>query len=137
MWYIAEVIEEITVEGEKDSVVHINAILIKASSDDEAFERAVTEQYDDLYLNPSGREVRTRFVGLRDLIRIYDDLEDGAELRYEELIGLSPEELSALTTGRDDLTVFRPQRAVERPDYRHGGTMLQVEQMLRQRKAED
>src|SRR5437667_1294982 len=39
-WYVADLVEEIRVEGDPRSVVHINTVLVNARSPDEAFSRA-------------------------------------------------------------------------------------------------
>jgi hypothetical protein len=76
-WYVAEIVEEITVDGAVDKVIHRNLILIAADSPNQAFERAIElgKQGESSYKNPEGRDVSARFIGLGDLSVVYDELE--------------------------------------------------------------
>jgi len=47
------------------------------------------------------------FRGIKELNVIHDDLEHGAELNYEEKVGLSRLEIERMITPRERLTVFR------------------------------
>ncbi len=40
-WYLADMIEQITVEGDPRIVVHTNVVLIRADSPEEAYQRAM------------------------------------------------------------------------------------------------
>jgi hypothetical protein len=42
-WYLAEIVEEITVEGVKGSDIHINLVLIHAKTPDEAHQKSLLE----------------------------------------------------------------------------------------------
>ncbi len=135
MWYIADLIEEITVEGEADNVIHINSILIEADDDEAAYAAATAEGYNDEYENPRGQLVQFRFLGLRDLIRIYDDLEHGAELMYEERVGVSQKDIASLVSARGDLAVFRNPEARNGPDYTSKEIVEEAERMVRRNRA--
>jgi hypothetical protein len=118
-WYLAEIIELITVEGDPQNVVHINLILLRARSPDEAFEKAVAvgQAGESTYQNTDGRTVTVAFRGLRDLLAIQADLEDGAELAYEELIGISSEQIDKLAKPRNALALFSAASRVSGPNY--------------------
>ena len=36
-WYLAEIVEQISVEGDPRSVIHTNLVLVRADSPDEAY----------------------------------------------------------------------------------------------------
>jgi len=118
-WYIAEIVLKITVEDEPRSVVHTNFVLIEARSPDEALERAVQlgKEHEDSYRNPANRMVRIQFCGLRDLNVIHDELEHGAEITYQEEVGLSDSAIEKKVRPRDQLGVFRPLQRKSAPDY--------------------
>jgi hypothetical protein len=122
-WYLAEIIEETTVEGEPNNVVHVNWVLIRAHSPDEAYEKAIEQGgYGSSYLNPKGQMVRSTFRGLRGLDVIHDDLEDGAEITYEKKVGMPEDEITAMITPKDQLEVFLPTDPTPepgRPDYKN------------------
>ena len=118
-WYIAELVEEITIEGEARNVVHKNLVLIRADSSDEAYDKAIQlgKQGELSYQNPAGRSVKTRFWGLGELAVIYDELADGAELLYEEKVGVPSDQIEKEISAKEELAVFRPFESREKPDY--------------------
>ena len=118
-WYLAAMVEEITVEGDSRSVVHKNYILIRGESPEDAYEKAqeLGKRSDVSYDNPGGRLVQIKFRGLSQLNVIHDELEHGAELLYEELLGLSEEQVEALVRPKEDLGVFQPTSPRAGPDY--------------------
>ncbi len=115
-WFIAEIVEEITVEGDPRNVVHVNFNLIRADSPEEAYAKSLElgKQCETEYDNPDGKRVQIRFRGLRNLGVVYDELEHGAELMYEERIGVSPDELQNCVRPKEQLDVFIPW---EPPDF--------------------
>jgi hypothetical protein len=40
-WYLAEIVEQITVSGGPRNIIHTNLVLIRADSPDEAYDKAV------------------------------------------------------------------------------------------------
>ncbi len=40
-WYLADIVIEFTIEGERDNLVHTNVTLIRADSPEQAYERAL------------------------------------------------------------------------------------------------
>jgi hypothetical protein len=130
-WYLADVVLEHAVEGDPRNVVHVNIHLIEAESPDRAYEKAVALGHasEQVYANPDGREVRVTFRGLRDLNVIHDDLEDGAELAYEESTGVPEDRLSSWLRAKEQLSVFserRPKHDV--PNYMPGSVMKSLEE---------
>src|SRR5579884_1320437 len=118
-WYLAELILEISVSGDERNVVHKNLMLIKASSPDEAYAKAIQlgKQEEDVYENPSHRRVRTVFRGLSKLNVIYEPLEDGAELLFEEIVGVPEQDVRGWVLPKASLAVFRPITSKSGPDY--------------------
>ncbi len=129
-WYIAELVEEITVEGSDHNVVHQNLVLVNANSPEEAYSKAMSfgAEAEISYKNPEGKVVKTRFCGLGDLVVIYDPLEDGSELMYTERVGVPVSDLARLTRPKERLTAFMDKaRETARPDYRSGDIVKEVE----------
>ena len=89
-WYIGELIEEITVEGEPRNVVHRHVKLLYANSPEEAYVKAQALA-DSVNLDPERKLVRTRFWGFAELNVVHDDSKIGAALFYEEHIGVPGE----------------------------------------------
>ena len=118
-WYIADLLEEITVSGETKNVLHRNSILIRADSPEEAYEKAGNfgRNSETSYLNSKNQDVIIKFRGIAELEVIHDLLEDGAELTYTERIGVPEEEIARLILEKEELSVFRPINPSSGPDY--------------------
>ncbi len=118
-WYVAELIEEITVEGDERNVVHKNLILVRADSPEQAYDRAceLGKQSETAFDNPEGAKVSIRFRGIAYLNVVHDELEHGAELLFAQVVGVPETEILKLVVPRDRLTVFRPVESLESPDY--------------------
>jgi hypothetical protein len=109
-WRLADLIVEFAIGGERGKVVHYNLTLVRADSAEEAYAKAVGfgERHEDTYTNTNGLLVKTRFRGLRDLTPIYEDLEDGAELLYEEGSDVTEDRILAAIKPKEKLAAFEP-----------------------------
>jgi hypothetical protein len=109
-WYISELVEEFRPADQTENLVHINTVLIKADSPEVAYEKAIAlgESANRVFTNTDGVEVAVRFRGLRGLYPVYDGLEDGAELLYEEHEGMSDEAIATMVKPKESLAVFSP-----------------------------
>jgi hypothetical protein len=105
--------------GEHENIVHNNLILIRASSAEEAYEKAMARghEMEDTYQSPEGETVTVLFRGLSDINLIQDELEDGAEIAYEEIPDISEEEIQEMLQPKEDLGIFQP----EEPDGEEPG----------------
>jgi hypothetical protein len=118
-WYIAEIVEEITVEGDPRNVVHLNVVLVKASSPEDAYRSAMElgKQGQITYENPEGRTVVFRFRGLSQLDVVHDPLEHGAELFFSEHISVPEERIANWLKTKEVLNVFQEIEPRKGPDY--------------------
>jgi hypothetical protein len=119
-WFLADLVEEIRVQGRKRNVVHINYVLVRANTRAEAYREAVKlgKRANQSYRNSEGKIVTHRFLGLHDLDAIFEPLEHGCEIMFTERIGLSAAGLRRLIRKKQELEAFlpiRPRRG--RPDY--------------------
>jgi|SRR5882762_3240235 len=90
-----------------------NLILIRAASPEEAYEKAMKHGFDsEDNVKIDGQKGRCKFKGLKDLVRIYDDLEDGAELVWQEY-ELEKNQLETSVKTKQDLHAFKPLPAEE------------------------
>jgi hypothetical protein len=131
-WYLATLVEEIVVEGDSRNVLHKNLVLVRADSPEEAYEKALElgRKAEVSYENPGRSLVQIKFRGLSQLNVVHDDLEHGAELHFEELLGVSEEQIEALLRRREDLAVFRPITPSTGPDYSSRQVLQDAEQLL-------
>jgi hypothetical protein len=108
-WYLAFIIqyfEYADKRSQKEYSVWENLVLINADSPDHAYEKAISlGQMVEEEVTINGERGYSRFKGLSDLVPIYDEIEDGAELAFKEL-ELSKTELEELNVPKEDLTVF-------------------------------
>jgi hypothetical protein len=133
-WYVAELVEQITVAGDPRSVVHRNLVLIRADSPEDAYEKAllVGSDGEDAFENPAGKKVRIVFRGLSELSVVHDELDHGAELLYDERIGAPDEEIKRWLRPKEQLSVFRSIDRDKSPDY-SSGEILQEARHLSKR----
>ncbi len=119
-WFLAQIIEEIRVEGSKRNIIHINHVLVEASCPEVAYMRAleIGEQSETEYENPFGKNVTIKFRGLRNLDVIHFPLEHGSEIMFVEKLGMSEAGVKKLVRSKDQLEAFRPIRKRRgRPSY--------------------
>ena len=118
---MADIVIEITVEGDPRNVVHTNLVLIRADSPEEAYQEAVElgTANEVSWENADGKRVTFRFRGLRDLnVIISSKLEHGVELSYIENIGMDEAAIQKWVTPKEELGVFLPIDPSTGPDYR-------------------
>jgi hypothetical protein len=120
-WFIADLVEEIRIQGSKRNAVHINTLLIRANTPNKAYKKAIKfgKESNIKYINTDGNNVTIRFLGLRNLDVIHDPLKDGCEITYEERIGLTKAGLKKLIKRKEELEAFLPVRPDPRnvPNY--------------------
>src|SRR5437879_2889197 len=119
-WYLAEIVQQITVDGDPRNVVHTNLVLVRADSPQEAYQKAVElgTAGEQSYENIDGKRVTFRFRGLHDLNVIFGELEHGAELSYSEDIDMDEAALCEWLTPKNELGIFQPIIPSTGPDYR-------------------
>lgn len=128
-WYIAEIIMECQIEDDLRNVVHVNIVLVRADSPEEAFEKAEELDHDDedSYPNTDGKMVTFRYRGLRNLHVVHDELEHGGELMFEEEIGVREEDLRAMITLKSNLSVFQKFQPKHLSDPNYGSKKIMDE----------
>jgi len=106
-WFLADLIQQFTFADGRRSI-HVNTLLVKATSIEQAYAKALGfgEAYNYSFTNTDQEEVKVSFRGLRDLCLVYDKLEGGAELTYEEYEEITEEEIAAMVTPKEKLAVF-------------------------------
>ena len=128
-WFVADLVEEIRIEGHRRNIVHINTVLIRATTPEEAYARAIErgESSNQSYTNSKGELVSTRFRGLRHLDVVFDPLEDGCEITFREKLGVSEAGIEKLVLPKEELEAFLPIcNRPGRPDYSPGEIMAEL-----------
>jgi hypothetical protein len=118
-WYLAEIVQQISVEGDPRRVVHTNLVLVRGDSPDEAYAKAVElgTESETAYENPEGKRVAITYRGLRDLNVIHGELEHGTELIYGEEIDMDDSAIQQYISPKEELGVFAPRKASRGPNY--------------------
>jgi hypothetical protein len=91
-WYIVEIIEKCEPVNRDEThelrrvITWGNHHLIKASSIEQAFDKAVKigREGEYKFINSDNIEMEWIFVGIGDLLPIYEDIEDGSELMWTD-----------------------------------------------------
>lgn len=118
-WYLADIVQQITVEDDPRNVVHTNLVLVRADSPEEAYEKAIEvgTAGEQSYENMDGKRVTFRFRGLRDLNVILGELEHGTELVYGENRDMDESAIQKWVSPKDELGVFLPIQPSTGMDY--------------------
>ena len=129
-WYLAEIVEELTVADDPRNVVWRNLTLVHANSPDDAYEQALQlgRLGDTEYMNSAGKLVTIRFRGLAFLDVIHDSLEHGAELMFRSDVGVSPHDLRKLLRSKEELELFLPISSAHGPDIAAGEIVQEIEE---------
>lgn len=134
-WYVAELIMELAVDGDPRNVVHKNLVLIEAKSPEDAYRKALElgKAGENSYNNPEGKLVTVKFRGLGHLDVILDALEHGAEIQFEEHVGVSADQIKSWIRRKEELNVFVPIEQSSAPDYSSAEVMNEAEKMVTRR----
>ena len=83
------------------------------------------------YKNPQGKNVHVKFKGLNDLKVIYEELEHGAELAYQEFVGLREDQIRDLIRAKQQLTVFSEIVPAKGADYSSAEILTEVAKRIK------
>jgi hypothetical protein len=110
-WYLADLVMQATVDGRKRSVVHINSLLVRSTSNEDAFAKGLKLGRDAEMdnKNEKGKTVRYRFRGFAGLFGIEDELEHGSEIAFGQYVGWSEAKIEKQLKAQDKLSVFAPR----------------------------
>ena len=110
-WYLSYelVAFELDPPGEQEELeVWENHVLISAATVEEAYEKAIRHgQGEEEPVKIDEKPGRARFLGLKNLVKIYDELEDGAEIEWRKYC-VSKEALDSLTQPKEKFHAFNP-----------------------------
>ena len=120
-WWVAILIErfEFYDEDKKNPrrrcLVYENTVLLKACDAEVAYRKAVRlgklSESCECIDEKSRRKGKWKFEGLSDLLPVYEDIEDGAEILWREHRNISVATAKAAVSKKRDLGAFRKRRA--------------------------
>lgn len=119
-WFIVEIIEkfEPVDRNEKQDLRRVttwgNHHIIKADSPEKAFDKAVKlgKQKNYKFINSDKVEMESFFVGIGELLPIYEDIEDGAELMWNDYGFISNRRTMKMPFEKKELMELIKQKAV-------------------------
>ena len=91
-----------------------NTVIVRATSIGEAYDKierlaqAETEPYEG---GPNATPVKWEFVGITEVLPIYEDLEDGAEVMWAEHMPRKLKNLNKMVLSRAEATQRAPNKA--------------------------
>jgi hypothetical protein len=110
-WYLSYEIlyYELTPPSEQEKyTVWENLVLIKADSPEEAFEKAMRHgSMSEGNVKKGDQRAVCKFKGLKNLIKIYEEIGDGAEIEWKEY-ELNRDKLESIIPEKERLHAFQP-----------------------------
>ena len=119
-WWIATIVERYEHFDENKANLNrrctawMNTVLIKAASRDEAYRKAIAhgKRGTVSICGPEGgRQGHWFFEGLASLLPIYEKLEDGAELMWEQSVNITVKTVKAGIKEKRELECFQDDEA--------------------------
>lgn len=108
-WYLVEIIERCETNAIDDirplrrCIVYGNYHMIKAESVEEAYDKAekIGREGNFNFKNADKKDMKWEFIGIGDLLPIYEDIEDGAELMFTDYGFISAKRSAGFTKSRE------------------------------------
>ena len=116
-WYLSrEIIYfEFADQADQDEYqVWENLILINAQSPEAAYQKALKHGFDgEGEVTIDGRKGSSKFKGLKTLVAVYEDIEDGAEIEWQDYV-VEKDELESLVKQKEDLPALQPPAFIQK-----------------------
>jgi hypothetical protein len=119
-WWIATIVERYEHFDENKTNLNrrctawMNTVLIKADSRDEAYRKAIAQgkmSTDSICGPEGGRQGHWVFEGLASLLPIYEKLEDGAEIMWEQAVNITVKTVKTSVKEKRKLECFQDAEA--------------------------
>jgi hypothetical protein len=132
-WWVADLIVETVVQGDRRNVVHRNTVLVGARTAGEAYDKAISlgKENNISFDNPFGKKVKMRFRGIGHLDIIDDELEHGAEITFTERVGVPEATIKKWVKPKKGLNPFLPPKCAQwksmpEPNFAPGSVVQEV-----------
>ena len=110
-WFIAFMIEAFFLFGKAKTrrtkvTAYENVILVRANDKKEAYRKAMNfgrKNIGSVCVDARGRKGKWKFMGLADLLPIYERLSDGAELYWKKHVGKSIPKIEQMVRTRKEI----------------------------------
>jgi hypothetical protein len=107
-WFIAILVEELRVLETGGNVIWKNFHLIRAHDPETAYQKAleIGTRLRDEYKNSDNQTVKTFFRGIAQLLPVYEELEDGAEILFESEENVPEDRIISMAKPKEELAAF-------------------------------
>jgi hypothetical protein len=87
-WYIAELVEELILDGNIRNVIHRKTRVIFADCQEDAYEKALSlsQEHEPTYLNQTLKGAQTRYWGLNELNLLQDEADVPPQLKRRPVV---------------------------------------------------
>jgi hypothetical protein len=109
-WFLVEIIEMCepekvdTLNSDRRATTWGNYVLINAETPSKAFDKAVKIGKSGTYSFKSrGEKMKWKFAGIGDLLPIYEDLEDGAEILWRDYGNIRAKRIDKIVQTKKEL----------------------------------
>ena len=121
IWYLADLVTEVRVEGEERSTVLFELFLLQACDAAEAYEKAlrIGGSKSKPYLREDGRTLEFVFRGFNDLVAVDEGFVDGARILQRSQVGMSDEDIRAVVTPREYLRAIQAEGRADEKETIH------------------
>ena len=111
IWYLADLVVEVRVEGKERSVVHFELHALRAKDALEAYDKAlrVGRTKTKQYLRKDGNLISFIFRGLNDLVAMDEEFADGARLLFRYQPEMSEDDIQNTVTPKDYLRALQAE----------------------------
>jgi hypothetical protein len=109
IWYLAQLVVESKVEGLAEPILLIESILLRASSPEAAYEKALSicASSEHGYRNKFGAPVMRRYLGIHDIDDLQtEQLEDEQPLQVRVVPSSTQSGAGRLIRAKDELSIF-------------------------------
>jgi hypothetical protein len=123
-WYLANLIEfpiirdkiSLKIINFKRPMYWDNLVLISATNSQMAYKKAIKygKEGEDKTINTDGNYLEWKFAGVRELVEIYEELEDGGEIAYFEGHCNSFKKIRKQIPPKNKLSVFEFEKRIEK-----------------------
>jgi hypothetical protein len=111
-WYLALMIFSTEIKETQSLELEVSFTLVFAANPEAAYDAAmkIGQERELSYTNTDNHIVDFKYHGLQDLNVILDPLEHGAELAFEVVPEIKPEDISKRVSRKEELGAFHPTR---------------------------
>lgn len=117
IWYVAQLVVESTIEGQREPSLTIESVLFQAESPEAAYAKAISRcaTSNHAYRNRIGAQVTQRYLGIHDIEDLQAEKMEDEQVLLVQSISMPQDDACSLVRSKDALSLF----GGENPDLLH------------------